>query len=158
MHKRNLLMVGVAILAIFSFGLVIAGEPEDSMCIPMGTIVIEPPDQIESKRTPVEFPHATHFNYTCKTCHHKWDRETPVLSCMAAGCHDITAIPKKVEGNKVDSELSGRYYKAAYHSACIGCHKTIKQQNKAIENSYRSATTSIQSSGPTGCSECHPKE
>jgi hypothetical protein len=60
-------MVGVAILAIFSFGLVIAGESGESMCIPMGTIVIEPPDQIESKRAAVMFPHATHFSYTCNT-------------------------------------------------------------------------------------------
>ena len=158
MHKCNLLVVGVAILAIFSFGLVVAGESEESMCIPMGDIVIEPPDQVESKRAAVTFPHATHFSYTCNTCHHTWDRETPVLSCMATGCHDVAAIPKNAEGNKIDPELSARYYKAAYHSACIGCHKEIKQQNKAIENSYRSAETTIQSSGPTGCSECHPKE
>ena len=158
MHKCNLLVVGVAILAVASFGLVMAGESEENMCIPMGSIVIEPPDQIESKRTAVTFPHATHFSYTCNTCHHKWDRETPVFSCRAAGCHDVTAIPKNAEGKKMDPDLSGRYYKTAYHSACIGCHKTIKQQNKAIENSYRSTGESIQSSGPTACSECHPKE
>ena len=158
MHKCYLLVVGVAILAIFSFGLVIAGEFEESMCIPMGTIVIEPPDQVESKRAAVSFPHATHFSYTCITCHHKWEKETPIPSCMAASCHDAAVNPKKSEGHNVDPEVAIRYYKTAYHSACIGCHKKIKQQNKAIENSYRSATTSIQSSGPTGCIECHPKE
>jgi len=158
MHKRYLLMVGIAILAIFTFGLVIAGESEDSMCIPMGTITIEPPDGVESKRTAVDFPHATHFNYTCSTCHHKWDKETPVPSCMTATCHDIAISPKKSEGQVVEPELAIRYYKAAYHDACIGCHKKIKQQNKAIEKSYRSLTKSIQSSGPTGCVECHPKE
>jgi hypothetical protein len=158
MHKCYLLVVGVAILATFSFGLVMAGESEESMCIPMGSVVIAPPDQIESKRVAVTFPHATHFSYTCNTCHHKWDRETPVISCQAAGCHDVAVIPKKADGNKADPELSARYYKTAYHSACIGCHKRIKQQNKAIENSYRSAKTSIQNSGPTGCNECHPKE
>jgi len=158
MHKCYLLVIGVAILAIFSFGLVIAGESEENMCIPMGDIVIAPPDQIVSKRTAVTFPHATHFSYTCNTCHHTWERQAPVLSCRAAGCHDVTAIPKKAEGSKSDPELSVRYYKTAYHSACIGCHKTIKQQNKAIENSYRSAKASIQSSGPTGCTECRPKE
>lgn len=158
MHKCYLLVVGVAILAIFSFGLVIAGESEESMCIPMGDIVIEPPDQVESKRAAVTFPHATHFSYTCSTCHHTWDKETTVLSCMATGCHDMAVSPKKSDGHKVDPDLAARYYKTAYHSACIGCHKEIKQQNKAIENSYRSAETTIQSSGPTGCSECHPKE
>ena len=158
MHKRYLLMVGVAILAVVSFSLVLAEEPEDSMCIPMGTIAIEPPDGVESKRTAVDFPHATHFNYTCSTCHHKWDRETPVLSCMTTGCHDVVVSPKKSKGHNIDPELAVRYYKAAYHDACIGCHKEIKQQNKANENSYRSVTTPIQPSGPTGCAECHPKE
>ena len=158
MHKSYLLAVGVAVLAIFSFGLVTAGESEENMCIPMGDIVIEPPDQVESKRAAVTFPHATHFTYTCSTCHHTWDRETPVLSCRTAGCHDVAVIPKNAEGNKADPALSVRYYKAAFHSACIGCHKTIKKQNKAIEDSYRSAKTSIKRSGPTGCNECHPKE
>jgi len=158
MHKFHLLIVGVAILAVFSFGLVIAGEPEESMCIPMGTIVIEPPDQVEPKRTAVDFPHATHFDYTCKTCHHKWDGETPVLSCMTADCHDAATNPKKGEGSGVQSEIAVPYYKAAYHGTCIGCHKEIKQHNKSIEDSYRSATESILSSGPTSCIECHPKE
>jgi len=158
MHKRYLLMVGVAILAIFSFGLVIAGESVDNMCIPMSTIAIEPPDGVEAKRAAVDFPHATHFNYTCNTCHHKWDRETAVLSCMTVNCHDLAINPKKSGKPNVDPELAVRYFKAAYHDACIGCHKKIKQQNKAIEDSYRSNTTPIQSSGPTGCAECHPKE
>jgi hypothetical protein len=158
MHKCYLLAVGVVILAIFSFGLVLAGESEESMCIPMGTIVITAPDGVEAKRAAVEFPHATHFSYTCNTCHHKWDRETPVLSCMTTDCHDATASPKKSEGRKVDPEMAVRYYKTAYHDACIGCHKDIKQKNKAIENSYRSASEPIQPSGPTGCTECHPKE
>lgn len=158
MHKRYLLMVGVVILAIVSFSLVLAEESEDSMCIPMGTIILEPPDGVESKRATVEFPHATHFNYSCNTCHHKWDRETPVLSCMTANCHDLAIRPKKSEGHNVAPELVVRYYKAAYHDACIGCHKKIKKQNKAIEDSYRSATTPIQPSGPTGCADCHPKE
>ena len=100
MQKQYLLMVGVAILALFSFGLVIAGESEESMCIPMGTIVIEPPVQTESKRAAVAFPHATHFGYTCNTCHHKWDRKTALLSCMATGCHDAAISPKKTEGHK----------------------------------------------------------
>ena len=150
-------MVGVAVLAVFSFGLVIADESEDSLCIPMGTIVLEPPDQVESKRAAVDFPHATHFDYTCSTCHHTWEGDSPVQSCMASGCHDLAINPKKSEGSSVTPELAMRYYKEAYHSACIGCHKEIKQQNQAIEKSYRTATLPIQSSGPTSCSECHPK-
>ena len=46
-------MVGVAILAIVSFSLVLAEESEDNMCIPMGTIILEPPDGVESKRATV---------------------------------------------------------------------------------------------------------
>jgi len=157
MTTFKLMLLGVAVLAVFSFSLGIAEESEESMCIPMGTIVLEPPDQVESKRSAVEFPHAVHFDYTCSTCHHKWEKEAVVLSCMAAGCHDAAVNPKKTAEGSVSPKEAIRYYKAAYHSACIGCHKEIKKQNQALENSYRSSSTPIQSSGPTGCSECHPK-
>jgi len=151
------LLVGVALLALFSFGLVIADEFGDELCIPLGTIILEPPEEVDSKRAAVEFPHAIHFDYTCKTCHHTWDGESAVLSCMASGCHDLAQKPAKEE-RAADPELAIRYYKDAYHSACIGCHKEIKKQNRAIENSYRSTSGTIQSSGPTSCNECHPKD
>ena len=157
MSKYYRLLVGVSLLALLSFGLVIADESGDDLCIPLGMILLEPPEEVESKRAAVEFPHAIHFDYTCKSCHHTWDGESAVLSCMASGCHDLAQNPTKEE-RAADPELAIRYYKEAYHSACIGCHKDIKKQNLALEKSYRSATESIQSSGPSGCTECHPKE
>ncbi len=150
-------MVGVALLALISFGLVIADESGDNLCIPLGTILLEPPEEVESKRSAVEFPHAIHFDYNCKTCHHTWDGESPLLSCMASSCHDLTQNPAKEE-RAADPELALRYYKEAYHSQCIGCHKEIKKQNKALEDSYSLTSETIQSSGPSGCTECHPKE
>ncbi len=157
MSKYYRLMVGAALLAFISFGLVIADESGDNLCIPLGTLLLEPPEEVESKRAAVEFPHAAHFDYNCKACHHTWDGESPVLSCMASGCHDLNQIPAKEE-RAADPDLGIRYYKEAYHTACIGCHKEIKKQNQAIENSYRSTSGTIQSSGPTSCNECHPKD
>jgi len=150
-------MVGVALLAFFSLGLVIADEYGEDLCIPLGIILLEPPEEVDSKRSAVEFPHAIHFDYTCKTCHHTWDGESPVLSCMASGCHDLTQNPTRAE-RAAKPDLGIRYYKEAYHSACIGCHKEIKKQNRAIENSYRSTSEAIQSSGPSSCNECHPRD
>jgi len=150
-------MVGVALLAFFSLGLVIADEYGEDLCIPLGIILLEPPEEVDSKRSAVEFPHAIHFDYTCKTCHHTWDGESPVLSCMASGCHDLTQNPTRAE-RAANPDLGIRYYKEAYHSACIGCHKEIKKQNRAIENSYRSTSEAIQSSGPSSCNECHPRD
>lgn len=157
MSKYYKLMVGIALLALLSFGLVIADESGNNLCIPLGTILLEPPEEVDPKRAAVEFPHAVHFDYNCKACHHTWDGESPVLSCMTSGCHDLAQKPTKEE-RAADPELALRYYKDAYHAACIGCHKEIKKQNRAMENSYRSDTEPIQSSGPSGCTECHPKE
>jgi hypothetical protein len=149
-----LLICGI-IFAGYGISWVAAEDAEDTMCIPMGTILIEPPSDVDAKRSSVEFPHSTHFDYTCKTCHHTWDGETPVLSCTTSGCHDLTR--SRSEDGKVDPELAVRNYKNAFHGSCIGCHKNIKAQNSQIEKSY-SLTTPLQSSGPTSCNDCHPKE
>jgi hypothetical protein len=149
-------MLIAGVIALCGLGLVFADE--DTLCIPMGDIVIEAPEDIESKRTPVEFPHSTHFRYTCQTCHHAWDSESPILSCMASGCHDLTSLSKNAETGKPDEASAVRYFKTAYHGTCIGCHKNIKKQNSEIEKSYATIKTPLQASGPTGCTECHPRE
>ena len=143
------------LIAAYGIGVVVAGDAEDTMCIPMGTILIEPLDDVDAQRSPVEFPHSTHFEYTCKTCHHTWDAETPILSCTTAGCHDLTSS-RSADG-KIDPALAVRNYKTAFHGSCIVCHKDIKAKNHRIEKSY-SLTTPIQNSGPTSCNSCHPKE
>jgi hypothetical protein len=120
----------------------------------MGTITLEAPDGVEAQRAEVEFPHSTHFDINCKTCHHTWDGEAAVLSCATAGCHDITQVPK---GGFASGE-GVRYYKSAFHDACIGCHKEIKLRNKQLEKSMTTLKGVLQRTGPTSCNGCHPKE
>ena len=158
MYKRGIWLLVAGVLVLGGMGLVLADEDEDTMCIPMGEIVIEAPENYESKRAPVEFPHSIHFKYTCHTCHHTWDSESPIVACMTSGCHDLTSPSKNVDTGESDETSAARYFKAAYHGTCIGCHKNIKQQNSEIEKSYATIKTPLQNSGPTGCTECHPRE
>ena len=155
MRKIFVILICALIIAGYGIGWVVAGDAEDTMCIPMGTILLEPPSDVDAKRSSVEFPHSTHFKFTCKTCHHTWDAETPILSCTTSGCHDLTH--SRSEDGKMDPALAVRNFKNAFHGSCIACHKDIKVQNNKIEKSY-SLTTPMQSSGPTSCNFCHPKE
>ena len=61
-------------------------ETEDVMCLPMGTIVLGPPESVESKRASVDFPHSKHFVYDCKTCHHKWKGDAKISSQISGSC------------------------------------------------------------------------
>jgi hypothetical protein len=49
------------ILVFGSITMVVGQETEDEMVVPMGTIVLEPPESVEPKRSAVEFPHSVHF-------------------------------------------------------------------------------------------------
>lgn len=156
-------MPRIRLLLLCALGLVvlgvaggIAGEAEDQMTVPMGTITLEPPETVEAKKAAVDFPHATHFVYDCKTCHHKWVPVEVIQGCQTSGCHDLDKAPEKAELSS-DPTLAQRYYKKAYHSLCITCHKDIKAKNKTLEGNLL-AQSKLQKSGPTGCVACHPKE
>ncbi len=138
--------------------LVTASEESGEMCVPMGTITLEPPETVEAKRAVVEFPHAVHFELSCKECHHMWETSEPVQSCSTSGCHDLDALPRIGDTKKVDKEASIKYYKEAFHKSCIGCHKKDKINIKNIEARKTSIEEELPSTGPTGCKECHPKE
>jgi len=154
MYRVQTLMISLAMVMMVSIGWVVAEEAEDTLCIPMGAIVLEAPDDVEAQRAEVEFPHSAHFDFNCKECHHTWDGESAVVSCTTSGCHDVTQIP---EGGFKSGEAVS-YYKSAFHDACIGCHKEIKMRNKALEHSMASLKGELQRTGPTGCNGCHPKE
>jgi len=157
---RSLSFVGVVLLigvvACVSLGVAVAGDEE--MCVPMGTITLEPPDTVEAKRAAVEFQHGRHFVLACNKCHHTWEGAEPVTGCMTSGCHDLATLPRK-EGSKViDKDQAFRYYKNAYHGQCIGCHKTMQLDIKAKANTLAGIEGKLPVTGPTGCIACHPKE
>jgi hypothetical protein len=133
-----------------------AAAPED-MCIPMGTIVLKAPEGVQAKRAAVEFPHARHFDIACSTCHHTWGRTEPIVGCMTSGCHDLAELPKPKPGEPRDDEANITYFKAAYHKLCINCHKENKAKNLELQKAVASLKKPLPKTGPTSCSECHPK-
>jgi hypothetical protein len=155
MQKLPVILTGVILIGVIAVGGVIAGDAEDTLCIPMGTLLIEPPDGVEAKRSPVDFPHSIHFDYTCKTCHHTWDGENPILSCTTSGCHDLTSV--RSDDGKLEPDLLVRNFKNAFHKNCIDCHMEINRKNHELEETY-SLKKSLQKSGPTSCNSCHPRE
>jgi hypothetical protein len=133
-------------------------EDLDELCIPMQILVLEPLSGAEQHRSSVQFPHATHFDYACKRCHHDWNGKTEVQNCTTSGCHDQVKTPKFDATKEASETMAIKYYKKAFHELCIGCHKDIKQKNKELEFSQKTLTVALAKTGPTGCIQCHPKQ
>jgi hypothetical protein len=160
MQKIGLLCLGLSMVLVFgSITMVVGQEAEDEMVVPMGVIVLEPPESVEPKRSPVEFPHSVHFaSVDCRTCHHKWQGTEKIMGCGTTDCHDVTVSPTKSGEGRTNPDLAVRYYKTAYHQLCIGCHKEIRTQNIELETSRQELQGALTVPGPTSCVLCHPKE
>ena len=159
MRKKELGLLCLIIAVILGFTLGVSSlGAEDIMRVPMGIITISAPEGVEATKAAVEFPHSAHFATDCKSCHHTWQGTEQIKGCMTSGCHDAIEAPEK-SGNYLSySDAAIKYYKYAYHQACIGCHKEIKARNRALEKSYRVVDDKMEPAGPSGCIECHPKE
>ena len=148
----------VVAIVLLAGPLAVNGDRLDTITVPMGTLVLNPPSDIVTVRSPVAFPHSLHFSYACNQCHHKWDGMTPVKNCMAAGCHDALDPPQK-NGKALAYDLEAMpYFKYAYHKRCIGCHKDIRQANQTRENNIMGSGGTIANNGPVGCVGCHERE
>jgi len=156
MFKIGLGIFCLIMALIFGNAMVVSGESEtEDMSVPMGSILLEPPDSVEDPKPAVEFPHPLHFDFNCQTCHHKWDKVTPIGGCGTSGCHDITESPTRAERAQSDEDLAARYYKTGFHKLCITCHKEMRAQNKKLELSGRVLFDNLPNTGPTGCIDCH---
>jgi hypothetical protein len=159
MYKISFGIFCLVLAVIFGNAMVVTGQNEaEEMCIPMGSIILEPLEGVEARRTAVDFHHPTHFGFNCQTCHHKWELSEPIAGCATIDCHDVAEAPKKAGAGPVDKDLVARYYKTAYHSLCIGCHKEMQVENQDLEMSGRVLTENLPNVGPTGCVQCHLKE
>ena len=157
MHKVSIVLLCIMVVAVFGIASGMAGNEvvssdEETMCIPMGVLSLAPPEEVDAKRTAVDFPHATHFDFSCMECHHQWSAEEPIQSCGTSGCHDLNTQPKPDSG---DEPIM--YYKKAYHQMCLGCHREMKALNKKVAMTLKGSETRVKSTGPTGCIQCHPK-
>lgn len=153
-HGIGLLVALTVLLTVVS--LEVYGQSEGGeMCVPLGVITLKPPEGVEPQKSPVAFPHGQHFQTECKACHHKWQGAEKISGCTASGCHDQIKAPEKSSSYLSYSDVSIKYYKYAFHKACIGCHKEIKLKNRALAESYQVVQEQLPSSGPSGCIECH---
>ena len=157
---KKLIIGGFCLLLVLIFGnaMIVSGQSEEQMCIPMGTITLSAPESVEAVRPAVQFPHPTHFSYNCQTCHHQWEQDAPIVSCTTSGCHDGTVAPTRSKKGAVDPDEALAYYKTAFHKMCIGCHKEIKIERKKLEMSGRTLREKLPSAGPTQCRGCHQPE
>ena len=149
--KRWFWSLGAIIMVCMTAGAVMAGNADESLCVPLGTLTIEAPAGVKAMRSPVDFPHGQHLSMACVTCHHKWEGTAENVGCTTSGCHDATAAPEKGSGVP-----AYRYFKSAFHGSCLGCHKTMTSQN-LVAAKANSVTTVQQKTGPTGCVLCHPR-
>jgi hypothetical protein len=169
LNRIRIYLPCIFLAMIFGSETVVIGQgPAEKMCIPK-IIIIQPPETVEAKRNSVEFPHTSHFKFPCRKCHHTWKGDAAIVNCTTSGCHDVTVSPIKSKKKGSKKVKAMRYYKTAYHTLCIGCHRDIKLKNKALEESNRKLiyklrypgrkpTYKLQYHGPTSCSRCHPKE
>lgn len=158
MRIKGTVFLCMVALVMFSVVVSVPVSAEETLCIPLGELTIDPPAGVDQKRASVEFPHSIHFGYACQECHHTWSGEADVVSCSTSGCHDQLGTPENEETGETDADKAVQYYKKAYHQRCIGCHKEIKERNKALELSQQTLDQDLEKTGPTGCVKCHPKE
>jgi len=126
--------------------------------VPVGNIMLEPPEDASTKRTPVLFPHSGHFVYTCQTCHHKWIGDDQLKGCASQNCHDAVEKPERPGRKKPDPDYDIAHFRKAYHQQCITCHKAVKQRNLQIELSMKTIEGKLTRIPPTSCLKCHPEE
>jgi hypothetical protein len=102
----------------------------------------------------VVFSHKKHnvdYKVPCTDCHHVfkdgknvWKEGDEVQKCEA--CHSEAKAPKGKDAPKLSkAETIKKYHYSAIHENCKGCHKDVKKKNP-------------ETTAPTSCKECHPKE
>lgn len=132
---RKLFLMTIIVLSALAALVAFATEvPED--------IVI---DVCADTKAPVAFPHKAHFELAaCVDCHHTSEGLTAETAAdmEVASCASCHVEPEDAE-TPLCSEKSTK--KNPYHINCITCHKTYKKEH-------------ADTTAPTKCAACHPKE
>lgn len=129
--------------------------PDGSMTVPLGEMVIEPPEGVEAKRGAVNFPHGLHFQFACQSCHHDWDGESDIETCTS--CHDET---EPTGSRNIKNPDNVMYFLAAYHNVCVDCHRETANQQKELEKKIEAGEIPEKmaghiKAGPVNCTGCH---
>ena len=159
MPKHTTFVPAVVILWLFCYvPPTPAGDTVDAIILPVGTLTISAPRGIQPRRAPVPFPHSRHFDFNCKTCHHKWDGFVPVRSCAATDCHDRTTSVMQDNPQVGPNSIDVGYYKNAYHKRCIACHRRLFEEREEQAKKVTVIRETLPRTGPTGCIGCHPRD
>lgn len=130
----------------------------ESFTLPLGDMIISAPEDADTKRQAVNFPHGRHFDQECQTCHHDWDGDSEIEGCMTADCHD-QALPDESTGD-INDPVNVQYYLTAYHKVCYQCHTDLKRQEKLLAkiNMEAGMPAPAESKAPVKCGGCHNVE
>ncbi|MCB1702560.1 MAG: cytochrome c3 family protein [Pseudomonadales bacterium] len=121
----NLKLAAAGILALLLSSSALAAPPD--------VITI---DDCAAKKSPVEFPHAAHFELAeCSSCHHTQEGLSKETADQAKPCSECHNTPEKATTPSC-GETSLK--KNQFHINCVACHKEKE-------------------AGPTKCNDCHPK-
>ena len=132
---RKFFLIGLFVIATSATLVAFAGEIPENITI----------DGCKDAKAAVEFPHKAHFEAAaCVDCHHTSEGLTAETAAEMeiATCFSCHAEPEEAE-TPVCSDKSTKTN--PYHIACIGCHKAYKKEN-------------ADTTAPTKCTACHPKE
>jgi hypothetical protein len=146
MKKRSLLVstaVVMGMVFVMTLGYAVCSDAPE-------TITMDSKVLGEHTKALVTFNHKKHnadYKVACTDCHHKyeggknvWKEGDPVEKCDA--CHKEAKPPAGDKSSK--AEKIQKYYFTAIHENCVGCHKDMKKAGKPT--------------GPTSCTDCHPKK
>ena len=94
MQKIGILCLCLSMVLVFgSITLVVGQDTEDEMVVPMGIIVIEAPESVEPKRSPVDFPHSTAYHQMCIGCHKEIKIQNKQLETSFKELKETMTIP-----------------------------------------------------------------
>ncbi|MCP4024653.1 MAG: cytochrome c3 family protein, partial [Desulfobacteraceae bacterium] len=153
--KRYFVLAFCTAFILIAGGLPIFGtDTTDGLNLPTGEKTLSAPPNNQTKRTPVDFSHSLHFKYSCKACHHQWDRFSTIKSCSTSGCHDqLRPSPAGGKPSKFKKVIS---LTGAYHRACRGCHRDQLAEINHLKNNPKTKKAAMnRNPGPIACEDCH---
>lgn len=132
MRKNVLMILGGVILLTSIFllpNLYAVDTSKNSKIKPPNEEIVLGPFIDNPRFNSVPFSHVKHSEYDCTKCHHKWDGQSKIKTCLNSECHSKYEVDEHV------------YNK--FHSRCYkGCHMEIAKTDKSVDP-------------PVSCKKCH---
>jgi hypothetical protein len=156
MQKLGFILSVILVICFKGNYIAYCQEEALQICIPLGSLKINPPKGFVATKPSVDFPHSSHFDITCKVCHHTWDYDNQIAGCSSPGCHDLLIKEADEEKGVKGAKPSPRFFRHAYHNSCIECHRSTRRQAILKEKQEGTSETTEQLKiVPLQCEDCH---